>query len=150
MHIALEDATAWADQVKLRLDDLDNDLEGQQADQVLAGVAQAYNTSTWTDDSNTPALIKKIIAMMYVGWLYQRTYSEDSNINAYGLLLLSQAQNLINGIANGTIVLPDAPEGSSSNVSLPEFYPTDTSSAMRPTFADPSLGGPAFSMGQIW
>lgn len=148
-HITVENANAWADQVKLNLGTLDSELEDSQAVQVLAGVAQAYDTSTWVDTSTTPALVKKIIAMRYVGWYFQRTYSEDDDISTYGILLINEADKLIAGIAAGTLGLPDAP-GGVVNTDAPLFYPTDASSAMCPSIYDMSLGGAKFSMGVIW
>lgn len=149
-YVSVGDLNAWTDQVKLDVTEIDEDLLDAQVTEVLAGVAAAYDTSTWLDDSDTPSLVKKIIAMMYVGWFYQRTYSEDDNVNSYGLMLIARAQALITGIVAGTIVLPDAPVGSATNIDSPVFYPTDASSGATPTFDDMSLGGPAFSMGQIW
>lgn len=149
-YITKEDANAWTDQTKLLLDDLDDDLLTAQAVQTLAGVSPAYDTTTWTDDSNTPKLVKQIIAMLYVGWFYEKTYSEDDTINSYGLMLIASANKLITSIASGLTLLPDAPTGTATDVNGPVFYPTDGSSSLHPNHCDMSLGGPVFSMGTIW
>lgn len=149
-HVTIEDINAWTDGVKLEPTQIDADLENQQAEEVIARVASAYNTTTWVNDSSTPGLIKKLISMLYVGWYYQRTYSEDNNVNSYGLMLIAQANLLISGIIAGTTVLLDAPVGSATGSDSPVFYPTDASSIMWPTRDDRSLGHEAFSMGQIW
>lgn len=146
--ISVGDANAWTDKVKLNLTTLDTDLESSISTQVLARVSQAYDVSSWTTSNNTPSLIKKIIAMMYTGWLYQRTYSEDEETNSYGLLLLAQADSLMTGIVEGS--LPLLGGGGALNPDEPVFYPTDLSSAQSPTHDDPSLGGPVFSMGKVW
>jgi hypothetical protein len=101
------------------------------------------------DETTTPKLVRKILAMLYTGWFYLRTYSEDEDISNYGQLLISQAEKLISGIVTGTLVLDDVTTPP-SNPDTADFYPTDASSAQSPTFDDPSLGGPVFSMGQIW
>lgn len=147
--ITVEEANSWADQVKLNLSVLDSELEESMATQVLARVSQAYETTSWVSSGTTPKLIRKIIAMMYVGWYFQRTYSEEEETNSYGLMLIAQAERLIEGIVTGSLSLPDSSEPS-LNVDAPSFYPTDASSLLTPTVDDPSLGGAKFSMGTIW
>lgn len=152
-HITVEDAQAWADGVKLNIATLDSDLEDSISTQVLAEVSQAYDVSSWTSSTGTPSLIRKIIAMEYVGWYFQRVYSEDDEANSYGLQLISEAKSLIAGIVAGTLNLPDAPAGSQQLLSTPLFYPTDLSSStsIRDTNGnDTSVGPSKFSMGQIW
>src|SRR5882762_9162995 len=136
VHITVDEANAWADHSKLNFGELDSDLEASQATQVLTKVSQVYDVTSWITPGTTPALIRKIISMLYVGWYYQRTYSEDGN--------------LIAGIISGAITLPDVPPGTDLGFSQPVFYPTDASSALQPTDDDPSLGPAKFSMGRIW
>ena len=133
LHITVPEANAWADKVKLNIGFLDSELENTQATQVLSRVSQAYNVSSWVDTTSTPSLIRKIIAMLYVGWFFQLTYSEDDSTSSYGLLLINQAENLINGIVDGSITLVDAVAGTDLGLSQPAFYPTDASSALTPT-----------------
>lgn len=149
MHIKLEEANAYADGNKLKFDELDAELEASSASQVLSRIGQVYDASTWVDEDTTPNLVRKIIAMTYVAWFYQRVYSEDEDVSNYAAWLLAQADKLTEGITSGTLVLPDVVV-SPINPDQPIFYPTDASSAQRPTYADPSLGGPVFSMGRIW
>ena len=150
LHITVAEANAWADKVKLNFGELDSELENAQATQVLSRVSQVYNVSSWVDSSNTPSLIRKIIAMLYVGWYYQGVYSEDDSVNSYGLLLINQAETLVEGIISGAITLTDAAAGTDLGLSLPAFYPNDASSALKPTDIDSSLGPEKFSMGKVW
>jgi hypothetical protein len=150
-HIQTGDLKAWTDGNKIVITTIDADLESEVAIEVIAQCATAYNTSGWTDISNTPALVRKAIAMTYVGWLVERTYSEDSDSNAYAMMLLAAAGRLIASIQAGSTVLPDAATGTNLASSAPTFYPTDSSSLMTPIpGVDTSLGGPVFSMGDVW
>lgn len=149
-YITVEQANAWTDKFKLNLDVLDSELEDSVAVQVLAKLAAAYDVSGWADTLTTPALVRKIIAMYYVGWYFERTYSEDQEVNDYGLLLLEQAEKLIAGIIDGTLTLPEVPVEQQGALGRPLFYPTDASSAMEPSYEDSSLGGSKFSMGTLW
>jgi hypothetical protein len=153
-HISVGEANSWTDGSKLVFEELDTDLEAQQAAEVLSQISAAYPTAvtaTWTDETNTPTLIRKIIAMLYTGWYYERTYSEDTDTSNYGMLLIAQAERLIEGLNSGAFVLADVPAATIESGN-PLFYPTDASSAtgMFPTFEDSSLGGPRFTMGTIW
>jgi hypothetical protein len=150
-RISVGDVSAWVDGSKLTIDQLDSDLEEQMAAEVFSQISAAYpsaTTSTWTNETNTPALVRKIISMLYVGWYYQRVYSEDADTSNYGMLLIAQAERLIAGLNDGALIL----EGvvGLTPIGNPTFYPTDASSAQDATVTDMSLGGPRFSMGTIW
>ncbi|SRR6266496_360901 len=150
LHITVAEANAWAEKSKLNFGELDSELEATQVTQVLGRVSLAYNVSGWVDANTTPSLIRKIIAMLYVGWFYQLTYSEDDSTNSYGLLLIHQAETLIDGIVDGAINLVDAVAGTDLNLAQPAFYPNDASSALTPTQDDSSLGPAKFTMGTVW
>lgn len=136
--ITVEEANAWADKSKLILDALDSELEGSIAGQVLSRVSQAYDTSSWLSAQTTPSLVKKIIAMLYVAWYYERAYSEDGGENTYSARLFEQAEALLEGIVTGALIIP-ADEADSI---LPGAGGT---SAVGYEF-----GEPRFTMGQIW
>jgi hypothetical protein len=149
-NISTADAQAWAELTKLTVSTLDADLETQIATQVLSRIAQAYDVSGWTNSTNTPKLVKNIIAMMYVSWLYSKTYSEDeTGSNEYAIRLLAYAETLILGIISGANDLDETPE-QVGPTTTPSYYPTDASSALEPTSDDPSLGPAKFTMGNVW
>jgi hypothetical protein len=145
-RINAADAQAWAEATKLPFASLDPGLIAQIEAQLIGKFSTAFDTSTWVDTTNTPELVKSVIAMTYVSWYYNRTYSEDQeNLNDYAVWLLGQANALMMGIIDGSIILPGVVVPS---VGTPAFYPNDASSALCPTFEDPSLGDSSFSMGQ--
>jgi len=88
--------------------------------------------------------------MMYAGWHYDVTYSENPEENSFADRLRATAQELIEGIISGAIDLVEVP--GLPTISQPAFYPTDASSAPDafPTLADPSAGPASFSMGKIF
>jgi hypothetical protein len=149
-NITVDEAQAWAEKSKLDLvSSLDGELEKQVASQVLARVATAYNVSGWTTSTTTPTTIKTIISMMYVGWLYERTYSDDNNgPNVYGDKLLAMAEVMLQNILDGITEIPGIEPTLDSGA--PSFYPTDASSAQCPTSDDRSLGDAKFSMGTVF
>jgi hypothetical protein len=148
--ITLGEAQAWAEDTKLHFDNLDPSLLAQVSSQVKSRISSTLDVSGWIDNTNTPDLVRNIIAMQYVSWYYSRTYSEDaSSSNDYALRLLAMAEELLTGIISGIITLPEVPV-SSVPTDRPTFYPTDLSSAQEPTFEDPSLGGARFTLGQIF
>lgn len=150
-HIGIQDAQQWAERTKLSLETLEDGLEQQIATQVLAKIARAFDVSGWTNTSNTPSIVKSVIAMTYVSWLYSKIYSEDQDdSNRYAIRLLSMAEELIEGIASGAIDIADETPAQTVTVGNPSFYPTDGSSALVPTTDDPSLGPAAFTMGQVF
>lgn len=147
-RITLADAQGWAEGTKMTLSSLDVSLLGQLETEILSRIGSAVDTTTWIDDASTPDIVKVIIAKTYVSWVYNRQYSENQTEgNDYAALLLVNAESLIKGIIDGTIEIPDVvPIGSG----VPAFYPNDASSALEPTFDDPSLGPAKFSMGKVF
>lgn len=135
MNIVVGEAQAWLETTKANLgSDLDAELEESVATQVLARVGLSYDTSTWTTPEFTPKLIRKIIAMKYASWYYQRQYSEDSdNANDYALLLNAQAEVLLAGIVEGKLDVPEVPEDHNIGTGYVEVLPP-----------------PAFTMGKVW
>lgn len=148
-YITKEGVNAWADGSKLSLTVLDGELETSVASQVLARVSQAYDVSSWTDSSNTPQLIKSVMAMMYMGYYYQRVYSEDTQLNNYGIYLIERAEKMLDNIVTGVVDIGVIPIGGADTMTASSF-PNDLSSANEPTMDNPSFGGPKFTMGQIW
>jgi hypothetical protein len=149
-RISLQEAQAWATSDKLTVSALDANLEDGIAVTVLSKLAVVYATSSWTNSSTTPSIVRKIIAMEYIATYINRAYSNDESLNEYAAWLFGLAESLILGLTAGTLSIdPDAPIPP-VDTSLPTYYPTDASSAQEPTADDPSLGGPAFTLGKVW
>jgi hypothetical protein len=142
-RITRDEAQAWVEGTKFAISALDQNLCDHIEEEVIVQLASVFDTSTWTNETTTPKLIRTIIAKLYVAWLYDRQYSEDiEQGNNYADRLKLNAQNLIAGLLAGTISLPGI-----ADTGTAVFYPTDASSANVPTKDDPSLGPAAFSMG---
>lgn len=147
-RIEASDAKGWGEPTKLDLSTLDLFLLSQVETEVIGRLTGVFDVSTWTDYTNTPDLVKVIIAKTYVAWVYDRQYSENQDEgNDYAAMLRANAEMLIIGLLNGTIELPPgvAPSGGK-----PSFYPNDASSALTPTPDDLSLGPAKFSMGKAF
>jgi hypothetical protein len=146
-RITVKMAQAWVDGTKLTVSALDLDLLDLLESEILGRLNSAFDTSVWTDETTTPKLIQAIITKMYIAWVYDRAYSEDIEQGSnYADRLKQNAEGLIVGLLDGTIELPGVEDIAGS----PVFYPTDASSALVPTFDDPSLGPAQFSMGMMF
>jgi hypothetical protein len=149
-HITVPEAQSWLETTKLTLSTLDTELEDQMATMVLGKLVTIYPTDagTWTDATNTPRIVRKIISMYYAGWAYDKQYSETADSNDYANRLRRLADTLLEGIIDGTIDIIEVP--GMPPTSEPEFFPTDVSAAHWPTDQFPSDGPPKFTMGQIF
>jgi hypothetical protein len=149
-RISLAEAQTWLEQTKLTLSTLDAAMEAQISAQILSRLAAAYPTDvlTWTTETNTPPLVRSIISMFYAGWSYDRQYSENPEDNSYADRLRAWAEQLLTGILEGTIDIPEVP--GLPTIGEPAFFPTDASSANEPTDDNPSDGGPKFLMGKVF
>jgi hypothetical protein len=158
VHITVDDAQSFLEGTKARLSSLEPTLENEQSTYVLGRLAGTFDSTTtgvptWTNETNTPELVKLIIAMFYAGWYYDRQYSEvisEERTRSYGMMLRQQAETMLEGILTGAIELVEVPGG--TTVTGPAFYPTDASSTTQAKLdnTDPdnkSLGPPMFSVG---
>jgi hypothetical protein len=157
-HVLLSDVQAWLEGTKANLTQLDASLEQQISAQVLAEVSDTYSdpgfgVPTWTDSTNTPELVKQVIAMLYAGWYYDRQFAEMivAEGTSYGEVLRAQAEVLEAGIINGSVVLIELV--SFALDVAPVFYPTDVSSTFDAERTntipeDMSLGPAKFGMGK--
>ena len=129
--IGIEEANAWADKSKLILDALDTELVDSVTVQVFGRISPVYETASWINPLTTPPIVRKIIAMLYVAWLYERTYSEDGSQNVYSIRLFEQAYTLLDALVAGDLLIEDlAP------------LPQATASGL--------VSEPVFTMGLIW
>jgi hypothetical protein len=149
-RISLAEAQAWLEQTKLVLPLLDASMEAQISSQILGRLSVAYPVEvvTWTTEANTPQLVRSIISMFYAGWFYDRQYSENPEDNSYADRLRAWAEQLLMGLIEGTIDIPEVP--GQPAIGEPVFFPTDASSAACPTSDNPSDGGPKFLMGKVF
>ena len=149
-NININDAKAWTEPTKVgdNFDTLDADLEAQVSQIILGQLGQRFSIVGWLAPESTPKLVKTIIAMYYVSYLYDKTYSTDDNASAYAVILRNQADLNLAGLISGNIDLPEVPE--STGFDTPSFYPNDASSMQDPTYEDPSLGPASFSMGRTF
>lgn len=114
----------WLEQSKLTIESVEQPLHDHYRDVVYSRLAGMYSTSGWVDVSTTPALVRHIVAMYIASILYKRAYSEDNiDDDSYGGWLESQADSLLEGLASGTLELPDVDP--ILDTSQPDFWPTD-------------------------
>lgn len=145
-RVTLPEVQGWLDPAKLTLGSLDTELDANLEEEIIDRLSVAYDTSVWTNSSNTPKLVKTIISKTYASWIIDRFYSEDQEEgNDYAARLNANAEMLITSLINGTITIPGTDPAFSRG---PSYYPNDASSAQTPTSDDPSLGGPYFSLGR--
>lgn len=141
-YISIEEVNAWLAETKITALSLDVALETSIVNQVFASVRKAYDVSSWANAVTTPSLVRNIISMLYAGWYYERTLSEDNNVASYGMLLINSANKLIEDIVGGSVILDPA---------LPVVVATNTYSQGQPGFEPTAIDdGPAFTMGKIW
>jgi hypothetical protein len=144
---------AWVEASRLSstFDTVEDDLESQVVNQLWARLIGSFDINTWTDENNTPNLIRSILAMQYVAWLYEKSFStDDEDGSAYATLLRMTAENNIAALLAGTIELPDVPSSVDSTLGQPSFFPNDASSSVYPTPDAPADGPGSFSMGQVF
>lgn len=146
-RVTAAEVQGWLDAAKLTVSSLDTELIASLEEEILSRLSVVYDTTGWTTSANTPKLVRVIISKTYSSWVIDKAYSENQDEgNDYAKRLFDNAEMLINGIIEGNIIIPEEPVPDFTRAA--SFYPTDSSSAQEPTYANPSLGGPYFSLGR--
>lgn len=128
----LPEVQQWLEQSKLTVENVEQPLHDHYRDVVLSRLFNVYTTSGWVSVSTTPSLVRKIIAMLMASVIYRRAYSEDnSDDDSYGGWLESSAMSLLDGLAGGSLQLPEE-EAPVSASGQPVFWPTDSTATLEP------------------
>ncbi|HNV18271.1 MAG TPA: hypothetical protein PKJ52_01360 [Rectinema sp.] len=108
MYLTPQSVLAWSNGDKVTwATSIDTDLDSQIASQVLAKAARAFDITSWVDKNTTPQLILSIIAMNYAGRKFQEMYGEDSLNSDYGTALITDANNMLENLISGDLILLD-------------------------------------------
>ena len=144
---SLDDINTHLPDDKAKMEDSEDDLlqidVARYIRSLLAGMFSATTLSGWNSPANTPDLIRGVAGRLIAAKYYATLYSEDvSDVNAFAQNLYNEANMIIDGIRNGTMVvldINDNPIVTENPASVGEgyFWPDDTTV------------GPFFTMGQV-
>lgn len=126
-YLTAAEVQPWLESTKLRIDSNDGlPEEPIQAAIVLGRLSQRFDVTTWTDDTNTPYLVRVIIGMRVAAMKYNAAYSETSEDegNPYADKLMQMSEDLLIGIYDGSVILPD-PGVIIAGTGTILFFPTD-------------------------
>jgi hypothetical protein len=151
MYITFQDVNAWFADTKLSLSsntEINDEREQQIVDTTFPRLASFAAVDTWTDDTDTPSIIRSIIAMYYAAWTYDMTYADDDQgDNRFAARLRRAADLALQGIVEGQVIV----EGVTIPAMVgPSFFPNDKSSMNPPTEQFPYDGDSYFMMGTVW
>lgn len=104
--------------------------EQSYADMVFARLGQAYDTTAWLNTASTPALVRRILAMLIAANRYNKKHAEDDDAgNKYAYKLENRAWDLVKLILEDQAVLYDATLLEIAELNDPRFWPTDATGA---------------------
>ncbi len=125
-HVTAPGIQAWLQSTKLTIDVVDVDKDSVATNLVFGRVGTLYDTSTWTDASNTPALIQTIMCMLLAAWTYRVSYAEVVEVdNPFATWLETLAEQTIQAILTGSIEVVGATPRA-SDITSATAWPNDT------------------------
>ena len=105
--------------------------EQMAAEYILAFLEQRYDTSTWTNNTNTPGMVLRMIAMLVAAYTLRKAISEDDGESAYSTWLEERVRLLLEGLVSGTIDLPGVdPDPNAPAAASIAFFPTDAATEL--------------------
>lgn len=151
-YLEIEQVQAWLQDTKYPVSHIDETFEAQASGIVLGKLAQRYDTSTWTNATNTPSLAITAMSMLVAAYFMRMMASEEDGRTSHADWLEERAMTLCAGIVDGCIDLPGVdPSASTSLGGGPLFWPTDAATTLADVFPQDVNAAPLrFSMGMIF
>jgi len=145
-HCTVSEVQSWLQASKIKLDNVESDLETSAVNIVFGQLAGLYVTTGWLDDTNTPSIVQTILCMLLASWIYRRAYAENIETDlSYPQWLEDEANMLIQMIAGGTIDIPGATQVSSNITSIDGWPLNLTGSSQQTDAAGNNVGWNAYS-----
>jgi hypothetical protein len=141
------EANHWLDQNKLKFTDAqdavpeatnaDRYIRAKLADSFTAAIVNGWDESPTGAETATPALVRMIAAMLMASFRYAKKYSEETlDENDYSARLKQDADELLDQIASGELVLFDTTLVQVDIFAQADFWPNDSTVY----FEDPPAG----------
>lgn len=127
-HVGVRDVQNFLEQTKLKIESVDPDLDDLYSAETFAKLAPVgFPVELWTEEDETPIIVRGIIARFIAAQIWERHYSENSDEPAwYSNSLRLEANALIAGLIAGEISLVDViPPIEVGSFGDPSFWPTD-------------------------
>lgn len=123
---------AWLEESKFPVTSLNVEFELSARNIIFAELSQRYDTTTWTNDTNTPPIVLNLLAMQIAAFEYRAATSQEAIVDSYADQLEERLNKVVCAIASGAYPLPDAyPVDTTSSVGGgPVFFPTDLSTEL--------------------
>lgn len=108
VHVDVTEVQQWIQDDRLQVTDVDPVLESSAFSRTVSVLALRYDTSTWTDATNTPDLIRSVVSMLMAAYIINRSHAEvTGDVDSYGVHLESSALELLGALADGSILVED-------------------------------------------
>ncbi len=136
------------------------DLLDQIEDYVLGRLESTHDTSGWADDTDTPDLVRQVIALLDAEAKFRKDYSDQEDELPYadklGMMAEARLEQIIGGqltLTVGTVVLTSTQADAVSAAAGPTIFPTE-GERLQDSYLDPTATDgkhrAAFHMGEIF
>lgn len=151
-YLGVTNINNWLATSKYSVSAVNTDMENNAVALVLGKLDGRYAIEEWVDQASTPDMVVSILAMLVAAWEYDRAVSEDGEGDSYSVRLERRAMELLMGLYDGTITIPEVPQDASATTGYgPAFFPTDASNNLFEQDPYNPEGSPrAFSMGMLF
>jgi hypothetical protein len=153
-YVTQPQVQSWLNRYKYLLEQngFDPQFDKTAADFILPYLSRRYDTSTWTNNTNTPALVIDLMAMLAASYTLRVAISEDDGIHEYADWLEKRVMDLVDAIVEGSLTIPGVtPSPTAPSSESINFYPDDA--ATQTWLDNPFLqegAARAFTMEQIF
>lgn len=149
-YLTPQNVQAWLQSTKYEITVVNTDFEAASRLKAFGKLEQRYDTSVWTDNTNTPGLVLSAISMMVAAAELRRIVSEEDGLASHAQWLEDRAMAIIEGIVSGAIELPGVdPDPASTLGGGPLFFPNDVATEAAKVWEWDPVGAPrAFAMNE--
>lgn len=129
-RVTISEVQAWLKSDRITV--TGDDLNAQHEVSVLARIEGFYTTASWTNPTNTPRLVRQVIALLNAATILRKAYADQEDDIAYAAKLEGMARATLDGIIDGRLNLADVSatlNTAAQDLAGPVFFPTDTETA---------------------
>jgi hypothetical protein len=125
-HVTLDEIQQWLAPTKFGLNAIDVELEATAVSFIFGRLEDRFDVSGWTNETTTPDLVRKTVALYIAIMEYERAIAEDyPSGDSYSKRLWTRMETLIEGILADEIHIGQDQDETLSALESPAFYPTD-------------------------
>lgn len=130
-YVSVKDIQSWLQNTKFDVTSVDSRRETFAVNHIFGKLSQRYDTTIWTDDTDTPSVVLSLISMWMAASHLRIAASEEDGLVSYADWLDLTVTGTCDSIVSGAVDIEGIAEDSTSSLGgAAEFLPNNSSTTL--------------------